>query len=141
MISSANTNILFFLHPKADVSYIYEDNTVRQGLEKMKAHGYTAIPVITRDGVYVGTVTQGDFLWAVLDEYNGNWKSLEKVKIGQIMRAEFNPSVTVDTNIPQLLDRISNQNFVPIVDDRGVFMGIVTRKSIIEFMRKKLSNN
>lgn len=128
-------NIVFFLRPKAEVSYIYDDSTVRQGLEKMKAHGYTAIPVITRDGRYIGTVTQGDLLWTVLDKYNGKWKSLEKIKISDILRADFNPSVTIDTQISELLDRITNQNFVPIVDDRGAFMGIVTRKSVIEFLR------
>ena len=60
-------NILFFLIPKEDVSFIYEDNSVRQGIEKMRAHGYTAIPVLTRDGKYVGTISEGDFLWHLVD--------------------------------------------------------------------------
>ena len=55
-------NVLFFLKPKLSVAYIYDTNTVRQGLEKMKHYGYTAIPVIDREGHYVGTVTEGDFL-------------------------------------------------------------------------------
>lgn len=134
-------NIVFLLRPKAQVSYIYDDNTVRQGIEKMKAHGYTAVPVITRDGRYVGTITEGDLLWNVLEKYNGNMKSLEKQKVQEIVRKSFNPSVSVGTKIDELLNRVCKQNFVPIVDDRGVFMGIVTRKSVIEYLYNNLKND
>ena len=39
-------NILYLLKPKAMVSYVSTNATVRHGLEVMRAHGYTAIPVI-----------------------------------------------------------------------------------------------
>ena len=61
-------NIAYFLIPKSSVAYLYDDFTFRQGLEKMRHHGYTAIPVITRDGRYMGTVSEGDFLWRLLSE-------------------------------------------------------------------------
>lgn len=60
-------NIAYFLLPKSRIAYLYDDFTFRQGLEKMRNRGYTAIPVITRDGRYVGTVSEGDFLWRLLD--------------------------------------------------------------------------
>ena len=50
-------NIAYFLLPKSRIAYLYDDFTIRQGLEKMRNRGYTAIPVITRDGRYVGTVS------------------------------------------------------------------------------------
>ena len=43
-------NVLFFLTPKENVAYIYEDYTVRQALEKMKYYHYSAIPIIDREG-------------------------------------------------------------------------------------------
>ena len=61
-------NIAYFLLPKHSVAYLYDDCTFRQGLEKMRHHGYTAIPVISRDGKYVGTVSEGDFLWQLLSK-------------------------------------------------------------------------
>ena len=60
-------NVISLLTPKAQVAYIYDDCTIRQGLEKLRAHGYTAVPVLARDGRYVGTVSEGDFLWNILD--------------------------------------------------------------------------
>ena len=70
-------NILFLLRPKVTVAFLYHDNTLRQGLEKMRAHGYTALPVIERDGTYAGTVNEGDFLWHMVDHGNADMKAQE----------------------------------------------------------------
>ena len=60
-------NVAYFLLPKHQVVCCFEDNTFRQGLEKMKHHGYSAIPVLSRSGKYLGTVSEGDFLWKLLE--------------------------------------------------------------------------
>ena len=67
-IKRQRCDIAYFLLPKSNVAYLYDDYTFRQGLEKMRYHGYTAIPVITRNGTYVGTVSEGDFLWQLLSD-------------------------------------------------------------------------
>lgn len=128
-------NIFFLLRPKTETSFIYDDSTLRQGIEKAQANGFTSTPVISRDGRYVGTVTQGNMLWAVMDCFNGDRKSLEKVKIMDVMEKDFCPSVTIEASMDELLEHITNQNFVPIVDDRGMFVGIVTRKTVINYLR------
>ena len=43
-------NLLFFLTPKQDVLYIYEDFTLRQTLEKWSNQRYATIPVLKRNG-------------------------------------------------------------------------------------------
>ena len=72
-------NIAYFLLPKSRIAYLYDDFTFRQGLEKMRNRGYTAIPVITRDGRYVGTVSEGDFLWRLLDTDDPSMKKAEEL--------------------------------------------------------------
>ena len=129
-------NIAYFLLPKGRVAYLYDDNTFRQGLEKMRHHGYTAIPVISRTGQYVGTVSEGDFLWRFLDETGGSCrtlKDLERTHIRDILRSGEYPPVRITVTIDELLDSAMNQNFVPVVDDVGSFIGIVTRKDIIRY--------
>ena len=37
----------------------------------------------------------------------------------------------------ELFERITNQNFVPVTDDRGIFIGIITRKDIITYLAAK----
>ena len=125
-------NVLMLLKPKETVKYIYENNTLRQGLEKMRAHSYTAIPVISDDGKYVGTVSEGDFLYYIFDLRNNAITEKEKHRVSDIIRKQFNPAVKIDVSMDELLRRAVHQNFVPVVDDWGTFIGIVTRQDIIK---------
>lgn len=133
-------NIAYFLLPKGRVAYLYDDNTFRQGLEKMRHHGYTAIPVISRDGQYVGTVSEGDFLWRLLEGEGARKctiKDLERLQVRDILRADQYPSVRITVTMDGLLDSAMNQNFIPVVDDVGSFIGIVTRKDIIRYFAEQ----
>lgn len=135
-------NVAFFLRPKFQVVYMYENDSIRAGLEKMKYHGYTSIPVINEKNEYVGTVSEGDFLWYLVDEnddqlHKTNMKSVEDTKIKDILRADKNPSIRITVGIEELLTRAMRQNFVPVVDDSNVFIGIITRKAIIEYLVNK----
>lgn len=128
-------NVLMLLRPKETVKYIFDTNTLRQGLEKMRVHRYTAIPVINGNGQYVGTVSEGDFLYYLLDLRNNPNITAEKEKhrVSDILRRDFNPAVRVDVEMDELLQRSLHQNFVPVVDDWGTFIGIVTRQDIIKY--------
>ena len=133
-------NIAYFLLPKNRVAYLYDDCTFRQGLEKMRHHGYTAIPVITRDGQYVGTVSEGDFLWQLLEHGSDRtctMKDLEQLRVRDILRGNQYPSVGITVSMDALLSSAMNQNFIPVVDDLGSFVGIVTRKDIIRYFAEK----
>jgi len=122
-------NIISLLIPKENSAFIYDNYTVKQGLEDMKIHGYTAIPVLSKDGLYVGTVSEGDFLWNLLDCEDE--EALENTLISEIIRPEFNPSANIYTTTDELLKRAVQQSFIPVTDDRGYFIGIVTRQKII----------
>lgn len=131
-------NIAYFLIPKSSVAYLYDDFTFRQGLEKMRHHGYTAIPVITREGQYAGTVSEGDFLWRMLDtpadpDRAFSMKDMEQLQIRDILEADAYPPVRITVTMEELLNSAMNQNFIPVVDDLGNFTGIVTRKDIIRY--------
>lgn len=130
-------NVLMLLKPKETVQYIYETNTLRQGFEKMRAHSYTAIPVISSDGKYVGTVSEGDFLYYIVDLREGEVKNPKKHHISDILRKSFNPAVNIDVSMDELLERALNQNFIPVTDSLGTFIGIVTRQDIIKYFIKR----
>ena len=130
-------NVIMLLKPKDTVKYIYDTNTLRQGLEKMRAHSYTAIPVISEEGKYVGTVSEGDFLYYIMDVRNSAIKEKEKHRVSDILRKNFNPAVKIDVTMDELLNRAVNQNFVPVTDDLGTFIGIVTRQDIIRYFIEK----
>ena len=126
-------NILFFLTPKEDVAHVEETDTMRQVLEKMEHHGYTAIPLLGVEGKYIGTITEGDLLWFLKDRNFPDLKLLEDMPITSIERRRDNKAVKIDESMENLFDKVMNQNFVPVIDDKKIFIGIVTRKDIIRF--------
>lgn len=71
-------NIAFFLTPKSQVAYIREGSSIRQGLEKMQRHGYTCLPVISKDGRFLGCINEGDFLWNILSMGSVTTKDMER---------------------------------------------------------------
>lgn len=134
-------NIAFFLKPKISVAYLYSDFTVRQALEKMRHYGYSAIPIISRDGKYAGTVSEGDFLWYLSDRFSENIdinrKTLEETPLTKIIKSDTYLPVKITANVNDLVNLSLNQNFVPVTDDFGSFIGIVTRRDIIKHLTEK----
>ena len=136
-------NIAFFTRPKQEITYLFNDCTVRQALEKMHNSSYTAVPVVDREGHYVGTVSEGDLLWFIVKGEGGEphtmaIESLEDFKLTDVKLNKFkNQPISINSAIEDLIIRSMETNFVPIVDDRGIFIGIVTRRSIIKHYYEK----
>ena len=131
-------NILFFLTPKAMCHYVYDDFTIRQALEKMETVGFAALPILNRRGEYRGTLTEGDLLWALKNMCYMDMRQAEAHRIMEISRRRDNLPVRVTTSMQDLVERATNQNFVPVVDDKDTFIGIVTRGNIIKYCRQRL---
>ena len=126
-------NVLFFLTPKSEVAHLHDDWTLRQGIEKLERSGYPAIPLIDREGRYIGTITEGDILRVLKKRYDMNLRSAENVSILAVERKVDIQPVSAGATMEDLVRMAMNQNFVPVIDDRNVFIGIVTRKDIIRF--------
>ena len=131
-------NILFFLTPKAMCAFIYDDYSVRQALEKMETAGYAALPILNKRGEYRGTLTEGDLLWALKNMCNMDIRLAEARKVMEISRRKDNIPVRVNTGMHELVCRASSQNFVPVVDDKDAFIGIVTRSNIMKYCFQQL---
>ena len=131
-------NILFSLTPKALCAFVYDDYTIRQALEKMESAGYAALPILNKRGEYRGTLTEGDLLWALKNMCYMDMRQAEARKIMEISRRKDNIPVRVNTNMHDLVHRASTQNFVPVVDDKDTFIGIVTRGAIIKHCFQQL---
>jgi predicted transcriptional regulator len=130
-------NILFFLTPKAMCAFLHDDYTIRQALERMESAGYAALPILNKNGEYRGTLTEGDLLWALKNMCYMDIRQAEARRIMEISRRKDNVPVRVTTPMRDLIDRATHQNFVPVVDDKGAFIGIITRKAIIKYCQER----
>jgi len=131
-------NILFFLTPKEEVAHIMESDNLRQVLDTMERHGFTALPMLNKKGKYIGTITEGDLLWYLKEQGFPAVEELEDVSITVVPRHRDNKAVNVHEKMESLLEKVTNQNFVPVVDDDKIFIGLVTRKDVLLHMAKKL---
>lgn len=127
-------NVLIVLTPKSQVAYLEENYTLRQTLEKMEFHRYTAMPIIDKFGKYAGTITEGDLLWYIKNHQDLSIHKAENFLLKNIKRHKDNKPINANATIDSLLNIVIEQNFVPIVDDQNTFIGIVTRKSIIKYL-------
>lgn len=126
---------MLLLH-KSQVDYLVSDCTLRQAIEKFKAHGFTAVPLISKDGAYLGTIRDKDFLMYILGANTADLRTMEDVSILEILSPDFNPPVQIDTDMETVFKRVMDQNFVPVVDSRGLFVGIITRKAMLSKIYK-----
>ena len=121
------------LTPKTKVEYLYNDITVGEAIAKMKRRRYALIPVLERNSNrYLYSISSSDLLYKIM-------------QIGDVKKAEALPLSEVEINrlvipapqvkdIESLGDLLSSQNFVPIVDEKGIFLGLVTRRSVFNYL-------
>lgn len=134
-------NILFFLKPKSELAYIYDYHTVRQAMEVMEHYKYSCVPILDKEGKYKGTITEGDLLWGLKKENKMNMKAAEDINVMKIGRRNDYQCVTGTSKMEDLIDRAMEQNFVPVVDDMGQFIGIITRRDIIGYCYNKMKGH
>lgn len=135
-------NILFFLTPKSKVAYLYDTESLRQALEKMENHRYSAIPLISkRTGEYIGTITEGDLLWDIKNRFDLSLKDAEEIPVTDVLRNRDNLPVSAEADMEDLLNKVMNQNFVPVIDGMNHFIGIITRRDVILYLMNKNKEN
>lgn len=131
-----NENVFFFLTMKKDVIFFYDHLTIEDGLKLMRTHSFTAMPVVDAKGHYLGTVTEGDFLWFFCDNPDVSYQDFKDKTVRELIRYDFTPAMRIDASVEELFACSLRQNFVPIVDDRNIFIGIVTRSNILKYLMK-----
>jgi len=134
-------NLMMFVIPKSMVEYVTVDSTLRQGMEKMRYHRYAAIPVLDREGVYVGTLRNDDILRYAFESGDVSAKAWESVGVSDIIDIGYVKPIYHTASLEDVMDRVKEHNFVPVVDDRGCFIGIILRRDILNYLIKFYNDN
>ena len=130
-------NIFRFIIPKSLVEYTTADSTVRQGFEKMRFHRYVAIPVLDGEGKYVGMLRNDDILEFFLSVERFDMKVAERTLVADVIDPSYSKPLYHTSTMEELLELVKEHNSVPVVDDRGCFIGIVLRRDVMNFLLKK----
>lgn len=133
-------NVAFFLIPKKDIVFLKYNSTMRQALERMEYHRYSAIPLIDDEGRYRGTITEGDLLWKLKNTPGLSFRNTENIRLTEVEQHIQNHPVSINAMMEDLISRAVEQNFIPVVDDQKIFIGMVRRREILEYCSKALAN-
>ena len=129
-------NVFELLTPKSSVSFILDSFTVRQAVEKMLFHKFTVIPILNSEGEYVGSISEGDLLAFIVAQDGIDKEECESILIKDIDKYRSYKSVKVDASFDEIYEASLIQNFIPIVDDRNVFIGLIRRKEVVSYIKK-----
>ena len=133
-------SILRFMIPKSLVEYIYVDSTVRQAIEKMNFHKYTAIPVLNAEGKYVGTLRNDDVFNLFWENDSFSKITAESVCVSDVLNPSHFKPVMHNCSMKDLIESVKEHNFVPVVDDRGCFIGIILRREVLNYLLKSFKD-
>ena len=133
-------NIFRFIIPKSLVEYVECDSTVRQALEKMRYHRYVAIPVIDGEGRYVGTLRNDDIFFYFLRNESFDRRRAEGASVMDILDVDYSRPLNQTADMQELFEMVKEHNFVPVVDDRGCFIGIILRRDVMNYLLKYYKN-
>lgn len=122
-----------FLLSKDKVKYIPSSATMREAMDLLEENHYSAVPIIDEKGRYVGTLSEGDLLWKLKNTFNFNLEMMSDVSLSSIKRYRHNESVVIDADMEDMLTLAADQNFVPVTDHDGIFLGIIRRRDIINY--------
>ena len=126
-------DIQAFVKPKREVIFVYDDFSICEALKTMEQYRYTSIPVINRKGFYVGSLTEGDLLWGIKNIVAFDMAKADQLSVASIHRLRDYEAINIKSNIDELIIKAANENFVPVVDDHNLFLGIVTRKTLLNY--------
>ena len=127
-------NILRFIIPKSSVVCLDKSSTVRQALEKMRFHRYAAIPVLDEEGLYVGTLRNDDIFKYFLQNGKFDSRAAERDSITSILETSYSKPLYHSATMNELIENVKEHNFVPVVDDRGCFIGIILRRDVLNYL-------
>ncbi|MEO0602669.1 MAG: CBS domain-containing protein [Myxococcota bacterium] len=126
-------NLAFLLTPVADVVWLPLAATVREAVDSLRAWRYTAVPILDPEGRYSGTITASDLLFHIVEVG-------QEGPLAEVRQRREHVAVSVDTDVRAVLAVAADQNFVPVIDSRGVLMGLVTRRAILQHVERELSD-
>lgn len=129
--------IFDFLTPKNKTFYLNHDATIRQTVETFDVHKFSVVPLIDEDGKFISTISEGDVLRFIKNHCQFDVYMAEDVRINTIELYRPYNALLISASLDEVIKLTLEQNFIPVVDDRGMYIGIIKRKTIIDYLLKE----
>lgn len=125
------SKMLDFMIPADNVANVIDQHTLSTGLLILTQSNYTMIPVLSAESKLMGVISMSMIIKAVMTVDAIEMERLDELKVRDVMLSQ---PVRVQTNchLADVLNYLIDQNFVCVVDGDNRFLGIITRKNVMQ---------
>lgn len=130
-----DTRIEEFVISSEKVAHVQIGNSAEHALLVLTKTGYAAIPVLDSKYRFQGLINAQMITDSILGMNHIEYERLPEIRVQEIMNKEI-PVIHIEERFQKALDLVINQNFLCVVDDEGMFRGILTRRVILKHLKK-----
>ncbi len=140
---------------KESVITVNPENTLSEALEVLARHRISGLPVVDRDLRVVGVLSKTDIIAGVLKDADESVDELVAGMVYRFLRGKIDPTQLDEVLVEQVMTRrvykarpntplreiaelmVKHEiNRVPIVDQEGLLVGIVTRSDLLTVLSR-----
>ena len=119
-----------FLTPAENLAVLIDSHNADHAILLLSQMTYTRVPVVTDKKEFVGTIGLRDIL-AYQMEQELSQEAMADTDIVHMTKKDV-AAVAPDYTLTDVLHKLVDESFLPVVDEEGIFQGIITRKSILK---------
>ena len=125
------SKMLDFMIPADNVANVIDQHTLSTGLLILTQSNYTMIPVLSAESKLMGVISMSMIIKAVMTVDAIEMERLDELKVRDVMLCQP-VRVQANCNLAEVLNYLIDQNFVCVVDGDNRFLGIITRKNVMQ---------
>lgn len=119
------------IKPAEEVAVVGENNRLNHALLLLTADQYSVVPVLDKHSKMKGLVSMPCMMQAITDIEDVHFEKLSEIEVKEVMEKDF-PVVNEDFELEEVLSMLVHTAFISVVDDDGVFKGIITRSEVLK---------
>ncbi|TWS94870.1 cyclic-di-AMP-binding protein CbpB [Streptococcus sp. sy018] len=124
-----------YLTPEEELALFIDTHNVGHVLLLLSNNGFSRVPVMTKDKIYVGTISMSDIIH-YQKEHELSEIEMADLNIGLMVNKEL-PTVALNANLTEVMHKLVDASFLPVLQDH-ILVGIITRKSILKALNSLL---
>lgn len=130
-----NMGIQDFIISSEKVAHVQSINNAEHALLVLTRTGYSAIPVLDMKYRLQGLLSMKMITESILGLERIEFDKLNTIKVEDIMDTKVAVLKSTDT-FQRALELVINNAFLCVVDEEGMFMGILTRRVVLKQLKK-----
>ncbi|MGT2926036.1 cyclic-di-AMP-binding protein CbpB [Streptococcus cuniculipharyngis] len=125
-----------YLTPEEELAIFIDSHNVSHVMLLLTNNGFSRVPVMTKDKHYVGTISMSDII-QYQKEHDLTEMELADLDISLMVNKKL-PTIAFDADLTEVMHKLVDASFLPVLTNDQLFLGIITRKSILKAINSLL---